>query len=86
MGIYLKMPMAGTRSSFVSDIEYVGTYGYYWSSTATHGGDYACFLTFDSSRINPQDDAGTGEGCSVRCFKNIPVIPTSSWTALYQGS
>lgn len=86
MGIYLKMPMAGTRSSYVSDIEDVGTYGYYWSSTATNGGDFAYFLNFDSSRINPNDYVGNGEGCSVRCFKNIPVIPDSSWTALYQGS
>lgn len=86
MGTYLKMPMAWTRNSFFSDIEFVGTSGYYWSSTATDGGDSAYYLAFNSSRINPPDDVGTGEGCSVRCFKNIPVIPTSSWTVLYQGS
>lgn len=82
---YLKLPMAGRR--FSSDIGLInrGSYGYYWSSTP-NSADYAYILNFYSSNIFPQTYGNRSIGFPVRCFKNSPIIPTSSWTVLYQWS
>lgn len=83
MGTYLKMPMAWNRFSDAS-IGNVGSYGFYWSSTPYD--DNACDLSFYPSSISPQGATYRANAFSVRCFKDTPAIPTSSWTTLYNGS
>lgn len=85
MGTYLKMPMAGYRVSSTSNSSYAGTYGWYWASTASKSAGYAYYLTFSSSLINPQNEGYKAYGMTVRCFKDVLVIPDNSWTTLYQG-
>ena len=80
MATYLKMAMAGFRNARSSDASYQGTSGRYWSSTPN--GDYAYRLFFDSAAIG-QDNGQRASGQSVRCFKNSPTIPDTSWTTLY---
>lgn len=85
MGTYLKMPMAGRRDNSFGDVYLVNSAGSYWSST-TSDANNAYNLNFNSSSIKPQDKLYRTYGLSVRCFKNSPVIPTSSWATLYQGT
>lgn len=85
MGTYLKMPMAWRRYNSSANVTNVGASGYYCSSTPFDAG-YSYDLRFNSSSINPQDPQYRAHGFSVRCFKDTPIIPTSSWTTLYQGS
>lgn len=82
MGTYLKMPMAGYRKYSDAAISSVGTYGRYWSSTPNNT-DYAYSLNSTSASINPEYDIRRAIGFAVRCFKDKPIIPTSSWTTLY---
>ena len=81
---YLKMPMAGWRNKSSSNVEKVGSLGNYWASTVIWAN--ARNLNFSQSSLSPQSGKGRSYGYTVRCFKNTPVIPTSSWTTLYQGS
>ena len=85
IGTYLKMPMAWYRYYNNADVNNVGSNGRYWSSTPRYA-DYAYDLRFYSSGIDHQDFNLRSYGFSVRCFKNSPTIPTSSWTTLYDGS
>ena len=80
MGTYLKMPMAGYRS-YNSNI--IVSDGYYWSSSSYSA---PICLKFTSSSISSQYNYIYSDGCSIRCFKNKPEIPTSSWTTLYDWS
>jgi len=82
---YLKMPMAGYRLYRNSNVSTVGTIGQYWSSTP-YSADRACMFYFSSPYSWPQYENYRSYGYSVRCFKNSPVIPTSSWTTLYDWS
>ena len=84
LGTYLKMPMAGKRSYNNTDVSLVGSYGHYWSSTPDDA-NYVYYLFFYSSNIT-QDINPRAYGFSVRCFKDTPVTPDSSWTTLYQGT
>jgi len=85
MGTYLKMPKAGYRHHNGSEIYNAGSDGYYWSSTS-YNASSSYGLNFNSSNINPQYYNYRARGYSIRCFNDTPVIPTSSWTTLYQGS
>ena len=82
--IALKMPFAGSRSNADASADYQGSNGYYWSSSS-YNANNAYYLFFFSFAIDSQDDY-LAQGFSVRCFKDIPVIPTSSWTKLYWTS
>jgi hypothetical protein len=63
----LKLPMAGRRNDINGSLSYVGSYGYYWSSTVDGVYSYQLFFysnyagTFSSFRAY---------GLSVRCLKN----------------
>lgn len=85
LGTYLKMPMAGYRQMYDANVDVVGEGGNYWSSTS-NGAGYAYALEFDLYGVYPQGYNGRTQGFSVRCFKDTPTIPTSSWTTLYDGS
>lgn len=85
MGTYLKMPMNGYRNQSSASVLGVGSNGRYWSSTPNNT-DTAYGLNFSSSVLNPQYNTNRANCFSLRCFKDAPVIPTSSWTTLYDGS
>lgn len=85
MGTYLKMPMAGYRYYWSSNVENAGTYGRYWCYTRYSDVNAYC-LYFRSSSLNPQNGYGRANGLTVRCFKDSSTIPTSSWTTLYDWS
>ena len=82
--ITLKLPMAGYRHYSAADVYGQGSIGDYWSSSR-YDASYSYRLVFNSSNLKLNRDARV-TGFSVRCFKNTPVIPTSSWTKLYWTS
>ena len=85
MGTYLKMPMAGCRDYNDATVTNAGSLGYYWSSTPSSINN-AFLLRFGPSDFHPQVTSIRAIGLSVRCFKDVPVMPTASWTTLYDGS
>ena len=67
-GSPLKLPMAGFRRTSTGALDYVDSYGFYWSSTVD--GDYSlslCFYSTSAYMFSPDFRAG---GNSVRCIKN----------------
>ncbi len=84
MATYLKMPMTYIRN-YSTGILGLTTLGSYWASTA-YSTDFAYRLYFDIGTLNPQNGYYRSYGFSVRCFKNSPVIPTASWTTIFDGS
>jgi len=62
----LKLPVAGRRGGSNGALNYVGSNGYYWSSTIS--GTFARTLRFNSSDANMGSYLGAG-GFSVRCIK-----------------
>ena len=83
--IALKLPFAGYRSYSSADVSIQGTTGLYWSSSRNNVNN-AYYLYFNSSNIIPQNTRYCAAGLSIRCFKDKPTIPTSSWTKLYWTS
>lgn len=85
--ISLKLPFAGSRNYTTSNISGHGSSGNYWSSSSYNSSTvYSFSMYFRSSNIYPQSSGYRTSGYSVRCFKNVPTIPTSSWTKLYWTS
>lgn len=82
---YLKMPPAGNRYEDASTASQ-GTNGLYWSSSAPSDGNYANMLYFTSDSVYATTTDSRSDGMSIRCFKNSPVAPDSSWTRLYNWS
>ena len=82
--IALKLPFAGYRFCSSAGVGH-GSYGLYWSSSRNNTNN-AYLLNFDSSDVLPQNANYRAFGYSVRCFKNSPTVPTSSWTKLYWTS
>jgi uncharacterized protein (TIGR02145 family) len=64
---HLKLPMAGYRSNSSGFLDYVGSVGYYWSSTVN--GPYARNLYLYSSDTGMSNDY-RAFGRSVRCIKD----------------
>ena len=83
--IALKLPFAGARSNSSGNVFNPDIQGLYWSSSRNNT-SYAYSLNFESSDISPQMAYRRANGYSVRCFKDSPVIPTSSWIKLYWTS
>lgn len=84
-GIALKLPFAGCRAGTSSDVLSQGTSASYWSSTA-YSANHAYSLDLDSAGLYPSYGHTRSHGFSVRCFKDSPTVPTSSWTKLYWTS
>ncbi len=63
----LKLPVAGYRNASSGSLYYVGSGGYYWSSTFS--GAYSRYLFFYSSNANMYTSA-RAYGLSVRCLKD----------------
>jgi len=83
--IALKLPMAGYRFSASADVYNQGSNGKYWSSSR-YTTNSAYYLNFSSAALSPQNTNYRTGGYSVRCFKDFPTVPTSSWTMLYGTS
>ena len=82
-GKALKLPKAGGRSPVDANAMSQGSEGYYWSSSRSTADE--AYQIYFSSNIAMYNGFRAG-GFSVRCFKNSPVVPTSSWTKLYWTS
>lgn len=83
--IALKMPFAGQRSNINSDPSNQGQYGFYWSSSkrnATSAYQFYLLPTY----IQWSNYSMPCIWFPIRCFKDSPVVPTSSWTKLYWTS
>jgi len=63
----LKLPVAGGRGNSNGSLYYVGSYGYYWSSTVD--GTYSRYLRFGSSDASMYS-RNRAYGRSVRCLKD----------------
>ncbi len=63
----LKLPLAGYRDLSNGSLNFVGTYGYYWSSTFVSPSSR--YLNFNSSNAN-MTAANRAYGRSVRCLKD----------------
>ena len=82
---YLKMPFAGYRIASSADVNYQGSFGYYWSSSR-YDTNTAYILNFNSTALTPQNAKVRSCGYPVRPFKDKAVKPDNSWTTLYDGS
>jgi len=83
--IALKLPFAGYRDASSAGVYSQGTDGNYWSSSRSDA-NRAYYLYLYSNAPDPQSFDYRAYGFSVRCFKNSPTVPTSSWTKLYWTS
>jgi uncharacterized protein (TIGR02145 family) len=63
----LKLPVAGYRNSSSGSLGYVGSRGYYWSSTVSSTNSLLFSFTSNSVLTYSTDRAF---GCSVRCIKD----------------
>jgi len=61
----LFLPAAGYRTHDYSTLTFVGSYGYYWSSSAD--GTNASRMTFNLDNVFPGNYASRSSGFSVRC-------------------
>ena len=86
--IALKLPFAGYRDYSSADVSHQGSDGCYWSSSPSSNTNLSRGLNFSlSTSIYAQDYWYMRTcGLTVRCFKNFPTVPTSSWTKLYWTS
>ena len=60
------LPAVGRRDG--SSVSRAGSYGYYWSGTAS-GSDYAWYVNFYSSNLYPAYNSSRYFGCSVRLVR-----------------
>jgi len=83
---YLKMPMAWLRAYNNWGVWNQWSQAYYWTSS-WWGEGKAWYMGY-AAAYNPVSigDNRTWDACSIRAFKNSPVIPDSSWTTLYDWS
>ena len=81
----LKLPGNGYRSSTTGSFTFVGTKGYYWSSTSGSAG--AKYLYIGTTLANPASGASRGQGAAIRCLKNESVLginnPATTRFSLY---
>ena len=85
MKTYLKIPYAWLRNAWTSATVQQGTSWRYWSCLRLNA-NTASILAIGSNVNNPQSNANTSYGFSIRPFKDEAVIPTSSWTTLFDWS
>jgi uncharacterized protein (TIGR02145 family) len=85
----LKLPVAGRRDYGVGSLDFVGSRGYYWSSTvASSNSLYLYFKSYGAVTYFNYRRAG---GSSVRCLKDVggasatlPTVTTTSITNITQ--
>jgi hypothetical protein len=64
----LKLPMSGFRERTSGSLNFVGTFGVYWSSTVSGASSRDLFLQSGSASLGTAD--GRAQASSVRCIKN----------------
>ena len=86
----LKIPMSGCRLWYSSTWDFLakGSWAYCYQSTAFLSGGNASwrFSRFASWVISTNNGYGWCYALPIRPFKDEPVVPTSSWTTIYQGT
>lgn len=83
--IALKLPFTGYRADSTAGFYSQGSRGRYWSSSR-YDANYAYRMEIRPSDITATNSSTRASGSSVRCFKNDPTVPTSSWVKLYWTS
>jgi len=63
------LPAAGRRLHNTAALDYVGTRGFYWSSTVNSTNSR--YLYFDSSNVIPANNNNRAFGFSVRCVAEL---------------
>jgi hypothetical protein len=66
----LFLPTGGMRSPADGTFVYVGTYGFYWSST-NYNDNKAYLMRFANTHVDPSVDLNRGYGFGVRCVKSL---------------
>lgn len=67
----LFLPAAGLRHYNSGELAYTSSYGYYWSSSPSYGGNYSAgSLLFSSGYVYPLYSYNRAYGFSVRCVQN----------------
>lgn len=82
---YLLMPFTGHRNGYRGSTTQQGSRWWYWSATwDSRGNAKAIYFTSGSGWV----DSGYSDctWMTIRPFKDIPVVPDSSWATLYDGS
>ena len=82
---YLKLPFAWAINYYTGSITQRDSQGVYWSSTWISSWNARSFY-IAWSRISREESMGIAMWCSIRPFKNTPVVPDNDWIVLYQGS
>lgn len=87
MWTYLKMPSAGCRRYLDTSVYEQGTAGHYLASTWWFSSSYWYdSIYFRSNAIGASRYGSLPMAYSIRPAKNIPIVPDSSWTTLYDWS
>ena len=81
-----KLPRTGVRSSSDAKLYYKWYNGYYWTSTRADADSVYIFKIDNNNSYYINQTSQSANWHSIRCFKNIPVVPDSSWTTIYDWS
>ena len=83
--IKLHMPFSGKRAFNNAALSFQWVYWCYWTCISQSGsGSEACHLNISSSQVSANYITSRADGLSIRPFKDVPVIPTSSRTTIYE--
>jgi uncharacterized protein (TIGR02145 family) len=74
VGAALFLPAAGYRYDRSGALYFVGSVGYYWSSTWDNT-TFSYYLHFNSSIVRPGNHYTRAQGFSVRCVADPPIAP-----------
>jgi len=79
---YLKLPLAWNRNSWTGNVQNQNSEWYYWAST-NDSSDSAYGMDFSSSNMWVWLSFRKPMWFPIRPFKDTPVTPDWTWTALY---
>ena len=83
--IKLHMPFSGKRGFNNAELSFQWVYWCYWMCMCGSGNPMqACHLNISSSQVSANYITSRADGLSIRPFKDVPVIPTSSRTTIYE--
>lgn len=82
---YLKMPASWNRMYASSSVGNAWNYGSYWSCVASNAYS-AYYVSFGPSSISSAGSLTKASWFPIRPFKDVAVVPDTSWTTLYDWS
>lgn len=85
MRIKLKIPFVWNRSRSNSNVTGRWTTWYYWTSTS-YSSVWWSGISINNTSINSEYWSYKSVWCSIRPFRNTPLIPNSSWKVIYAWS